>query len=87
MAVEVVLSLALAGGVLWLVLSPLFRPGSIAPDVYEPPDPTETRKGAAVAALKEIDYDGYLCAEALAVPDSMAAAQRTMDSYRELFPA
>ncbi len=57
MAVEVVLSLALAGGALWLVLNPLFRPGSIAPDVYEPPDPTETRKGAAVAALKEIAFD------------------------------
>lgn len=57
MAVEVVLSLALASGALWLVLSPLFRPGSIAPDVYEPPDPTETRKGAAVAALKEIEFD------------------------------
>ena len=57
MTVEVVLSLALAGGALWLVLSPLFRPGSIAPDVYEPPDPTETRKGAAVAALKEIEFD------------------------------
>jgi hypothetical protein len=57
MAVEVIMSLALAGGVLWLVLSPLFRPGSIAPDVYEPPDPTETRKGVAVAALKEIEFD------------------------------
>jgi len=57
MAVEVVLSLALAGGALWLVLSPLFRPGSIAPDVYEPLDPMETRKGVAVAALKEIEFD------------------------------
>jgi hypothetical protein len=57
MTIEVVLSLALASGVLWLVLSPLFRPGSIAPDVYEPPDPMETRKGVAVAALKEIEFD------------------------------
>ena len=57
MAVEVVLSVALAGGVLWLVLSPLFRPGSIGPEVYEPPDPMETRKGVAVAALKEIEFD------------------------------
>jgi len=57
MAVEVILSLALAGGALWLVLNPLFRPGSIAPDVYEPPDPMETRKGVAVAALKEIEFD------------------------------
>ncbi len=57
MAVEVALSLVLAGGALWLVLYPLFRPDSIAPDVYEPPDPLETRKGAAVAALKEIEFD------------------------------
>ena len=57
MAVEVGLSLALAGGVLWLVLSPLFRLGAIAPEVYEPPDPMETRKGVAVAALKEIEFD------------------------------
>jgi len=57
MAVEVALSLVLALGALWLVLYPLFRPDSIAPDVYEPPDPLETRKGAAVAALKEIEFD------------------------------
>lgn len=57
MAVEVTLALVLAVGALWLVLNPLFRPESIAPDVYEPPDPTETRKGAAVAALKEIEFD------------------------------
>ena len=57
MAVEVALSLALAGGVLWLVLNPLFRPGSISPEVYEPPDQMETRKGVAVAALKEIEFD------------------------------
>ncbi len=57
MAVEVALSLVLAGGALWLVLYPLFRPDSIAPDVYEPPDPLETRKGVAVAALKEIEFD------------------------------
>lgn len=57
MAVEVVLALVLAGGALWLVLNPLFRPESIAPDVYEPLDPMETRKGAAVAALKEIEFD------------------------------
>lgn len=57
MAVEVGIALLLATGVLWLVLWPLIRPDSIAPEVYEPPDPLETRKGQALAALKEIEFD------------------------------
>lgn len=57
MAVELGLSLLLAGGILWLVLQPLFRPETVAPDVFEPLDPLETRKGVAVAALREIEFD------------------------------
>jgi hypothetical protein len=57
MAVEVGLALLLATGILWLVLAPLIRPDSVAPEVYEPPDPMETRKGQALAALKEIEFD------------------------------
>ncbi len=57
MVVEVVIALLLAAGALWLVLSPLFRPDSVGPEIYEPPDPLETRKGLALAALKEIEFD------------------------------
>ncbi len=32
------------------------------------------------AALKEIGYHGYLCAEALPLPDSLTAAQMTVDA-------
>ncbi len=38
-----------------------------------------------VAALRDINYEGYLCAEALPLPDSLAAAQQTIESYRKLF--
>ncbi len=57
MVVEVGIALLLASGALWLVLFPLFRPDSIGPEIYEPPDPLETRKGRALAALKEIEFD------------------------------
>ena len=33
-----------------------------------------------IAALKEIGYDGYLCAEALPVPDSLTAAKMTVEA-------
>jgi sugar phosphate isomerase/epimerase len=36
-------------------------------------------------ALKRIDYQGYVSAEALAYPDPDAAAAQTMKSYREWF--
>jgi sugar phosphate isomerase/epimerase len=38
-----------------------------------------------VAALKAIDYSGYLSAEALPWPDSLAAAQQTIREYRSRF--
>jgi sugar phosphate isomerase/epimerase len=42
--------------------------------------------GPIMAALREIDYQGYLSAEALAWPDSDTAAQRTIEAYRQYFP-
>lgn len=33
-----------------------------------------------IAALKEVGYDGYLCAEALPLPDSFTAAKMTVDA-------
>ena len=38
-----------------------------------------------VAALMAIDYGGYLSAEALSWPDSLAAAQQTIREYQRLF--
>ena len=35
-----------------------------------------------IAALREIDYAGYLSAEIFPLPDAAAAAQRTIDSFR-----
>jgi len=40
---------------------------------------------AVVAALNEIQYDGYVSAECLPFPDSYSAAKQTMDSYRRFF--
>ena len=40
--------------------------------------------GPIVAALKEIGYQGYLSAEALPWPDSLAAAKQTIARYHEL---
>lgn len=40
--------------------------------------------GSAVAALRDIGYDGYLSAEALPWPDSESAARRTIDAFRSL---
>ena len=37
-----------------------------------------------VAALGSIGYDGYLSAEAFALPDSETAARRTIESFRRL---
>lgn len=38
------------------------------------------------AALRETSYAGYLSAEALPYPDSVAAARQTMETFRALFP-
>ncbi|HEX6986838.1 MAG TPA: TIM barrel protein, partial [Planctomycetaceae bacterium] len=37
---------------------------------------------AAVAALREIGYDGYLSAEAFPYPDPDAAARQTVRAFR-----
>jgi hypothetical protein len=49
---------ALVGMVaLWLVLQPLIGSSQRLPPPLEPLDPEETPRGAALAALKEIDFD------------------------------
>jgi hypothetical protein len=42
---------------LYLVLQPVLSGRPIKPAAYEPPDPEETPKGVALAALKEIEFD------------------------------
>jgi hypothetical protein len=42
---------------LWLVLQPLIGSRQTLPPPFEPADPEETPRGAALAALKEIDFD------------------------------
>lgn len=37
---------------------------------------------SVITVLREIGYDGYLSAEAFAWPDSVAAAEKTMQTYR-----
>ena len=37
-----------------------------------------------IAALKSIDYEGYLSAEALPWPDSLSAARQTIAKYRDV---
>jgi hypothetical protein len=39
------------------VLEPLVRPTAIRPPDDEPPEPEETARGVALAALKEIEFD------------------------------
>ena len=39
-----------------------------------------------IAALREINYKGYLSAEILPLPDSATAAQKTVESFRRLIP-
>ncbi len=39
------------------------------------------------AALRDIEYNGYLSAEALPYPDSVTAASRTMQTYQKFFAA
>ncbi len=39
-----------------------------------------------IAALRDINYKGYLSAEILPLPDSATAARQTMRSFRHFFP-
>src|SRR6266540_1395513 len=57
MALEIVAALALGVLVLWLVFEPLFTPGRPDLSVLEPEAPEETRRGIALLALKEIEFD------------------------------
>ena len=38
------------------------------------------------AALREIDYNGYISAEVLPLPDGGSAASQTIESFRKFFP-
>ena len=57
MTLEVVAAALVGVAALWLVLQPLIAPGRPSAPVYEPPEPEETPKGIALAALKEIEFD------------------------------
>ncbi len=57
MLLEIVAALALAGVVLWLVFEPMARPGRPDLSWLEPEVPEETRRGVALLALKEIEFD------------------------------
>ena len=57
MLAEVAAAILLGVLALWLVLWPMLSPGSLAPRAEEPPDPEETARGVALAALKEIEFD------------------------------
>lgn len=91
MALEVVAALALGVLVLWLVFEPSLRPARSVPSTPLPPEPEapeETRRGVALLALKEIEFDratgklsdrdyemlkGRYAAEALAALEAEAA--------------
>lgn len=57
MLVETIAAVCLGALVLWLILAPMYQPPRAAPDFVEPEDPEETRRGIALIALKEIDFD------------------------------
>ncbi|MFI5235701.1 MAG: zinc ribbon domain-containing protein [Gemmatimonadales bacterium] len=56
-ALEVGLAVLVAAGALWLIAWPLFRPLVAASGWEDLPDPEETRKGVALLALREIEFD------------------------------
>jgi hypothetical protein len=57
MTIEVIAAALVGLAAVWLVLQPMIAPGRASAAVYEPPDPEETPKGVALAALKEIEFD------------------------------
>ena len=49
---------ALVGlAILWFLLQPIVSGQPPEAPIYEPPEPGETRRGVALAALKEIEFD------------------------------
>jgi hypothetical protein len=57
MALELLGALAIAALVLWLVFEPVLGVPRESPDLLEPEAPEETRRGTALLALKEIEFD------------------------------
>jgi hypothetical protein len=57
MSLEIIAAALVGLAAVWLILQPLLAPGRARTAVYEPPDPEETPKGVALAALKEIEFD------------------------------
>ena len=57
MALEALAAVVLGLAALFLVLQPVLSRRPIKPPAYEPPDPEETPRGVALAALKEIEFD------------------------------
>ena len=57
MLLEIAGALALGLLVLWLVFEPMFLPGRPELSLLEPEAPEETRRGVALLALKEIEFD------------------------------
>ena len=57
MALEAIAAALVAALVLWLVFEPLIWPDRGAASYLEPEDPEETRRGLALLALKEIEFD------------------------------
>ena len=57
MVLEAVAAALVGMMALWLVLQPLIWSERKMPPPFEPVDPEETPRGAALAALKEIDFD------------------------------
>lgn len=55
---EVLLALIVGGGALSIILLPILRPAPVAAvPAWDLPELEETRKGQALLALKEIDFD------------------------------
>ena len=54
---EMAAAVVLGAGIIWLVLQPLVRPARPTPSVYIPPEPEETRRGVALAALRDLELD------------------------------
>jgi len=59
MALEAAAATLVLALVLWVVFGPLLERGGLESGALppEPPDPEETRRGAALLALKEIEFD------------------------------
>lgn len=54
---EAIAAGAIGAGLLWFVLAPILWPRQPKPRAIEPAEPEETLRGAALAALREIEFD------------------------------